>query len=144
PRGALDPTTTPPSGNETAVYLLDRVVDDWGNFYDIHYNNDLSNFTTRGIRVTKIDYTGHLQPEDNNVDVQPFHSIQFEYLDDRPDVRWTRFGNTRIPMNGKLWQIRTPLGRYLLQYQDDNVALPTRLEQIDYCTGPIESETCLE
>jgi hypothetical protein len=38
-----------PNGNQViAVWLLDRVVDVWGNYYEIHYNGDASDFTTRG------------------------------------------------------------------------------------------------
>ena len=56
------------TGINTAVWMLDRVVDQWGNFFNIHYNNDqgdgsqsVSNaFTDSGIWVSKIDYTGSL------------------------------------------------------------------------------------
>ena len=46
-----------------AVWALDKVVDPWGNFYEIHYNDDKdldSDFQERGLIVTSIDYTGHM------------------------------------------------------------------------------------
>ena len=47
-------------GTRTVVWLLDRVEDPWANYYDIVYNNKQGDFSTNGIAVTEIDYTGHL------------------------------------------------------------------------------------
>src|SRR4029078_3515540 len=52
-------------GNEIAIWPLDRVVDAWGNYYDIHYNEvngvEQADFTSRGLIVTSISYTGHFE-----------------------------------------------------------------------------------
>ena len=62
-----------------AIWLLDRVVDPWGNYFDIHYNHDQGNvvpeparsFTASGIWVSKIDYTGSLTNPNCNVAAPP-------------------------------------------------------------------------
>ncbi|HXU02668.1 MAG TPA: FG-GAP-like repeat-containing protein, partial [Polyangia bacterium] len=128
------------STKETAVWLLDRVVDAWGNYFDVHYNNDQADWLTSGIRVTRIDYTGHMYGDaiaENGQSTTPelqqtFHSITFTY-ENRPDLRRMRFHGASIPSPTRLRAITTPLGTYTLDYLDPDVTLPSRLRQISYC-----------
>jgi YD repeat-containing protein len=95
-----------------AVWALDMVVDPWGNFYEIHYNDDLdtdSDFQDRGLIVTSIDYTGHMDLLTGEVDVQPFNHIRFAYHD-RTDVRNQRFRDSVLPMKKRLLSITAYLG----------------------------------
>ncbi|HXU02043.1 MAG TPA: FG-GAP-like repeat-containing protein, partial [Polyangia bacterium] len=129
------------STKETAIWLLDRVVDAWGNYFDVHYNNDQADWLTSGIRVTRIDYTGHMygaaiaengQPTTPELQ-QTFQSITFTY-ENRTDLRRMRFHGASIPSPTRLRAITTPLGTYTLDYEDPDVTLPSRLKQISYCT----------
>ena len=137
-RGFPDPAM----GEEIAVWLLDRVTDVWGNYYDIHYNFDQADFVANGIFVTSIDYTGHLFGGGFNEDGTPeqpdiqgtFHTITFGY-EDRPDVRHLRFHSQSLPKKKRLTQITTPLGTYALRYEDPDLTLPSRLKKIEYCTA---------
>jgi RHS repeat-associated protein len=109
------------------IWLLDRVVDQWGNFFNIHYNNDAGNgspsfsntFTESGIWVSKIDYTGSLETSGCATEPTPasctFASVTFQY-ECRPDVRWTTMGTLRIPQTQRLKSITTPQGTYSLTY----------------------------
>jgi RHS repeat-associated protein len=144
-----------------AIWLLDRVVDPWGNYFDIHYNNDEGNgspglpnsFTASGIWVSRIDYTATLTNSTCNVDAPPascfFAAITFEY-ECRPDIRWTRMASLRIPQSQRLKSITTPQGKYALTYtlpatQIQGQACPvgagpsslgvSQLESIGYCAG---------
>jgi RHS repeat-associated protein len=136
PRGSLGPAA-PPSGDEVAIWQLDRVVDAWGNYYDLQYNlGGNTDFTANGVAVTRIDYTGHLSG--GATDVAPFYSISFDY-EVRPDVRWTRFGASKIPKRQRLRSITTPRGVYTLGYLNADFVAPSRLKRIDYCVGG----TCL-
>jgi RHS repeat-associated protein len=124
-------TATGSLGTGTAAWLLDRVVDVWGNYYDLHYNEGNGDFTTSGLRVSEIDYTGHLTG--STTDVPTFSSVKFGY-ELRPDIRWSRIGQTKIPKNRRLTSITTPRGTYSLSY--DFQGSPTRLLQtISYCPG---------
>src|SRR6185437_13941745 len=138
--------TTTTSG--TAMWALERVRDPWGNYFDVHYNEDNADFTQTGVRVSSISYTGHMGTN-GAIDTQPFNTITFGYdpppetgiSSTRPDVRWTRFGITKIPRNRRLTTITTPRGTYPLTYVNDpGINNPSLLSQIDYCTGA----TCLK
>jgi RHS repeat-associated protein len=124
---------------QTAMWGLDRVIDVWGNDYDIVYNNgDRHAFPTDGFRVTAMHYTGHVSggnPEAR--DVAPPNTITFGYApNNRPDVRSIRFGKLRIPKNARLTSIATPRGTYALTYRPDtDPLLPTLLDKIDYSAG---------
>jgi probable HAF family extracellular repeat protein len=149
-----------------AVWLLDRVVDAWGNYFDVHYNNDQGNgppdvpnsFIASGIWVSRIDYTGSLTTAGcGGLTPSPsctFASITFQY-DCRPDIRWTRYGSLRVPQSQRLASITTPLGTYSLTYTDAGTRAPgvacavglgptatgaSRLQSIGYCAGA----TCLQ
>jgi RHS repeat-associated protein len=130
--------------NYVMVWALDRVVDAWGNYFQVIYNDDYGNpdFESRGLIVTEIKYTGHLPSQ------QPFHSITFQYfsnqddpsVSDRKDVRHVRFGTWTLPKNKLLKSITTPLGTYKLDYIKkvdqsliDWLMLPSQLKSIEYC-----------
>ncbi|HXU00160.1 MAG TPA: toxin TcdB middle/N-terminal domain-containing protein, partial [Polyangia bacterium] len=123
--------------NVGAIWPMDRVVDTWGNYYDLHYNGDQADFTTRGLLLTEIDYTGHLA----NTGADPgsqggaFTWVKFGYdFVDRPDVRRLRFGAASLPRNRRLTEITSPLGIYSLTYLPDEPTLPSRLQRIKYCS----------
>ena len=130
----------------TAIWALQRVADGWGNFFYLHYNqdstytNELADFGTRGFIVTEIDYTGHMNAS-GTVDTPPFASIKFGYDPQaRADIRWTRFAQTKIPINQRIKTITTGRGVYTLNYGADNAGLISELQSIQYCTGT----TCLQ
>jgi RHS repeat-associated protein len=137
-------TTTGPS--QVGIWALDKVVDEWGNYYTLTYNGGQGDFAARGLIVTSIDYTGHLENgSDANSGASPFSTITFTY-DDHPrkDVRRLRLGQWSMPRNQLLKKITTPLGFYTLDYkrgQDaiDDTMLPSQLETITYC--PDRSQT---
>ncbi len=88
----------PPDGMTTAIWLLQKVVDVWGNYYDIHYNYDKKDFATGGIIVSQIDYTGRLAgsaADDEAAAIPTFQSIKFSY-EPRPDVRQGRFRSATV------------------------------------------------
>jgi RHS repeat-associated protein len=132
---------------QPVIWALDRVVDTWGNYYDLNYYDDpLQN----GIRAKEIDYTGHLPAGSSTPDVTPFAYVRFTYDSNlRPDVRTIRFRNNTIPKNQRLTAIDTgiitttgttiPRGTYGLVYQPDTPALPSRLQEIDYCAPVLPS-----
>jgi RHS repeat-associated protein len=127
-----------PPTQQVAIWALDRVVDAWGNYFDVIYNDAQRDFLTNGLRVTRINYTGNLatatpgcSPNDEGC---PFSYVEFEY-EPRPDVRHIRFRGWRIPRNSRLTRITTPIGKYILGYLDDDVMLPSRLASINYCGG---------
>ncbi len=145
---------------QNAIWLLDRVVDPWGNYFDIHYNKDKGNvgpipptesFLSSGIWVSKIDYTGSLTNSNcqNTSAGCTFASVTF-YYECRPDVRWTRIGNLRIPQTQRLKAITTQQGTYSLTYGTPSYELvgeactvvtdpisggTSELESIGYCAG---------
>jgi RHS repeat-associated protein len=131
-----------PPPQRGVIWLLDRVHDPWGNYYEIHYNDDQGDFQTRGIIVTEIDYTGHLGDANGAGAVAPFSSVKFTYEDqDRPDVRTLRFHSGRIPQPKRLSTITTPLGQYSLEYKPDvDPMLPSLLQRIKYCAG----DSCMD
>lgn len=120
----------------TMIYPLDRVVDAWGNYFDITYNDNAEDFQDRGLIVTEIKYTGNLPTNQDT-----FHSITFQYSStDRKDQRTTRFGRASLPLKKLLTGITTPMGSYTLGYVDpaslssvDRLMLPSELETIKYC-----------
>jgi RHS repeat-associated protein len=122
----------------TAIWALERVTDAWGNFYYVHYNLDNADFAQTGLRVTEIDYTGHMSAS-GAVDTPPFASVKFGY-EARPDVRWTRFAQSKFPRNQRLKTITTDRGTYTLTYEVDPAGLISQLLTIHYCTGA----TCLK
>jgi RHS repeat-associated protein len=109
------------SGGNTAVWMLDRVVDGWGNYFDFHYNNCSdgtcqANFTGSGIWVSEIDYTGSLGgAQGGAIDPSQVNKVTFGY-ECRPDIRWTRFASLKIPQNQRLTSIGTSQGTYTLTY----------------------------
>jgi hypothetical protein len=138
------------AGTVTAVWALEEVVDPWGNYFEIHYNNDKndstdqSDFQNRGLIVTEIKYTAHWDAQGKK-DVDPFNSITFSYDEPggqhpRPDVRITRFRDSVLPVKSRLKTITTERGTYSLIYKGEDPMLPSRLSEIDYCAGT----TCLE
>ena len=125
------------------MWALERVRDPWGNYFDVHYNEDNADFGVTGVRVSSIAYTGHMDAN-GNIDTQPFNTITFGYdpppsagaSSTRPDVRWTRFGTTQIPKNRRLSTITTPRGTYSLTYLSNTAfASPSLLSEIAYCAG---------
>ena len=71
-----------PDGKTTAIWLLQKVVDVWGNYYDIHFNNDQKDFDTSGIIVSQIEYTGRLagSASDSKAAAVPtFETVRFGY-----------------------------------------------------------------
>ena len=122
----------------TAIWALERVADGWGNFYYVHYNLDQADFALTGLRVTEIDYTGHMNAS-AIVDTAPFASVKFSY-ETRPDVRWMRFAQSKFPLNQRLKGITTDRGAYTLNYSMDAAGLVSELVSIHYCTGA----TCLK
>jgi hypothetical protein len=124
-----------PGPKVAAVWALDGVQDVWGNYYTIHYNNDdMNDAVSTGMRVTSIEYTGNTLESKS-----PFYTITFGY-EDRSDWRNARFVDSMLPMTKRLKSITTPRGIYSLTYvQDassqDKLMLPSRLQQIDYCSA---------
>ena len=74
-----------------AIWPLDKVTDVWGNYFEIHYNNDTpSAVGFDGLLVTQIKYTGHdgATPDEGT---PPFYNIDFTYDPDGSDGgRYTR------------------------------------------------------
>jgi RHS repeat-associated protein len=146
-------------GGPVYLWALDKVVDSWGNYYEIHYNSDSANFAD-GLMVTQIDYTGHpavaaqcgefgdcTAPADP--ETRPFQHVKFGY-EARPDVRSIRFGSAGLRQKKRLQTIDTGLGTYVLRYLDPDLLLPTRLSSIEYyCASAavalsVQGSTCLE
>jgi RHS repeat-associated protein len=136
---------------QTAIWLLDEVVDGWGNFFDLKYNNGAANFTDSGVWVSAIDYTGSFggvsQGGSNGGFISPFNTITFQY-EGRSDTRWTRYASLRIPQNQRLKSITAPQGVYCLTYMQETpqangacvpATTPTpglsELQTIGYCAG---------
>jgi RHS repeat-associated protein len=136
-------------GDEIAIWALDRVVDAWGNYYDVRYNEqngvEQADFAARGLIVTSIHYTGHyegarINPRDGSSivapEVPPFTSVKFTY-ENRNDVRTTRFRKAALRRNQRLMTITTDAGRYTLSYvAPGDPMLPSRLSSIGYCATP--------
>ena len=126
-------TLTP--GGPVAIWALERVMDAWGNYYDVHYvNESAGTFATGGLEVASIDYTGHL-PTTSSGEIPPFEHVYFDYdSNPRPDARVVRFGELTLPRTKRLTGIRSSAGRYYLTYlPDDDPMLPSRLGSINYC-----------
>src|SRR5258708_3358477 len=123
------------------MFLMDRVLDQWGNYYDVTYNKDAADFTSTGIQVTRIDYTGHM-PDSSSTPGKPFYSVAFDYTN-RTDIRHSRGLITDLPTTQRLISISVvpfgapiadlPLRQYTLDYLPDQEMLPSRLAQIKLC-----------
>ena len=149
---------------QQAIWLLDRVVDAWGNYFDIHYNDDQGNaspslansFMASGIWLSEIDYTGSLTNSNCNVDNPPFTctfaSVTFQY-ECRGDVRWNRVGPLKLPLSQRLTSITTSQGIYSLTYRASVPQIQgacavgagpssgiSELQSIGYCAG----STCMQ
>jgi RHS repeat-associated protein len=134
---------------ETLMWLLDRVADPWGNYFDVHYNDDhghestASGFLQDGVKVTSIDYTGFVGTSAAGPR-SPFWRVSFGY-EPRQDVRTLRFAFVAIPKKYRLTNIKVatptapsnPLATYTLTYLTDDTTrmLPSRLKSIQYCVS---------
>ncbi len=143
--------------NKVSVWLLEKVVDQWGNYYDLHYNNDdPSRFQFDGAYLSSINYTGHLTTVNGDpnfasypgTNVSPANVITFAY-ESRPDSRLVRFHYGTLQLMKRLTGITTPQGTYTLAYYPDDPLLPSRLNTISFCNGPTSlspasSTACLD
>ncbi|MEO8899917.1 MAG: RHS repeat-associated core domain-containing protein [Polyangiaceae bacterium] len=129
------------NGYTTAIWLLQKVVDVWGNYYEVVYNDDKSDFENSGIVLSQIKYTGHLagSAAGNQVRTEPFQIVRFGY-EPRPDVRQGRLRSGIVPRTQRLKTIDTGIGVYQLDYVQpatpptpDDQMLPSRLQTINYC-----------
>jgi RHS repeat-associated protein len=124
-----------------AVWALDRVEDQWGNYYDIFYNDNQKDFTDRGLIVTSIAYTGHRDGSGSQCNsgsptsICPPNTVTFSY-EFRPDHRTTRFHTSFLIMSQRLTTITTPIGTYSLAYAADDPLMASRLQSIGYCALP--------
>jgi hypothetical protein len=82
-------------GVATAVWMLDRVQDAWGNYFEIAYNDGASDFAARGVLPTEVSYTGHVAPGATSPDTAPFARVKLGY-EGREDVRTLRFGSLAL------------------------------------------------
>jgi RHS repeat-associated protein len=136
------------SGSEIAVWALDRVVDAWGNYYDITYNQGAGG-VWQELLPTNISYTGHLRgeatSESNASDaaIEPFYSVKLSY-EDRPDVRNVRFGPVYLEKKKRLTTIETKTGTYSLAYVQRvdpmhptaaELMLPSQLQSVTFCAA---------
>jgi RHS repeat-associated protein len=135
--------------NATSVWLLERVVDQWGNYYDLHYDyDDPTRYPLEGAYVTSIKYTGHLTSVDGDpslpsfpgTNIPPPNIISFTY-ENRPDPKLIRFHYATLQIVKRLTGITTPDGTYILGYAPDDPLLPSRLTTIGYCNGPTSLST---
>jgi RHS repeat-associated protein len=142
--------------SQVAVWALERAMDSWGNYFEVHYNHGTTNFWNDGLYVTAIDYTGHVptQSSGSTGETAPFAHVVFDY-EARRETRAARFGTGTLPRRTRLRSITTSVdisnvntmaGRYYLTYAadyrrgmnyaaDNDAMLPTRLTTIDYCAG---------
>jgi RHS repeat-associated protein len=145
-RGEQD-HSPPDNEPQIAVWALDRVMDAWGNYYDVEYNDCGTDacerdFDERGLIVTAIRYTGRVADSGGSSAAQPpTEFVQFTYEhhvqnNARRDIRHRRFHRGTIPQNRRLSTIQTKLGTYILSYMpDSDPMLPSLLKSIDYCGG---------
>jgi RHS repeat-associated protein len=140
----------PISTGPVAAWALERVMDAFGNFYDISYD---PGFAADGLLVMAIDYTGHVPTSGAlpvpNAGTPTFEHVSFTY-ESRPDVQRTRFGSQTLPKTSRLKAISSSAGKYTLSYAhdydptqpfksvndpstDNDPMQPSRLLQIDYC-----------
>jgi hypothetical protein len=133
--------TPDPTAFVTAIWLLERVSDSWGNYYEIHYS-DLAKIDSNGLTVTEIDYTGHDATGTNDTSSPTFSSVKFTY-EDRTDVRNMKFGKNTISQTKRLKTIGSDRGTYTLTYLPDSLMQPSRLKQVDYCSA-VDSTACVE
>ena len=141
------------------VWLLSRVSDAWGNYFELNYNEDPGDagFLSDGIKLTSIEYTGHLGTSGSTTipaeSAKPkFWRVEMQY-ESREDVRTTRFGWVTIPRKSRLRSIRVAdpaaaaidVVRYTLTYHvtDPTHMLPSRLSNIQYCVAQGTTTHCL-
>ena len=158
-------TYSPVAGQEaTVMWLLSRVKDKWGNYFDLHYNHDQGhqpgseNFVSEGVTVTSIDYTGHVgtaasPPIGAEPAQAPFWRLVFDYQH-REDVRSVRFGAVSIPKKKRLAIIKIvnpaapsqEFGTYTLTYENPDLThmLPSRLKSVGYCAAGSDCLKALE
>jgi RHS repeat-associated protein len=138
---------------QPVLWAVNKVVDTWGNYYELHYNDKedgtAGSVLAEGLRVTRIKYTGHESCTDPKC---TFESVEFTY-DSRPDIRSVRFGATAIPQTRRLLGITTSVGSYSLGYKVDtpagpsqqkpdyDPALPSRLTTIAFCPSGVDCST---
>lgn len=118
------------------IWPLDRVVDTWGNYFDLVYNDSKGDFEARGLLLTDVYYTGHLIGENQPEVAQPFEHVTFSYeLSSALDqVRFVRFRGATLPKIYWLKAITTSAGAYELVYSHDSTGLiPAELSVITYC-----------
>jgi RHS repeat-associated protein len=131
-------------GGQPVIWALDRVIDVWGNYYDLTYYGDDPH--QNGIRVMHIDYTGHIPSGSTTPDVNTFYSVTFQY-ETRPDFRTVRFRDQTMIKSWRLTGITTNRGVYTLAYKASTpLTDPTnqsRLESIGYCALS-DSTKCLK
>lgn len=128
-------------GDGSVVWALDRVVDQWGNYFTFTYESEP---LVNGLLVKSINYTGHL-PGPNQAPQAPFREVAFTY-EDRQDVRRVRFREIVVPRLKRLKSVSTDLGTYTLTYINDSkegtpqqsaldkAMLPSQLYEISYCS----------
>src|SRR4029079_1970726 len=78
PRTRVVTGTTDPA-QQVGIWALERVVDGWGNYFEVHYNHDGTFFMADGFEVTEILYTGHLPTTPNGDEPPMFAHVQFNY-----------------------------------------------------------------
>ena len=125
----------------TRVWLLERVSDPWGNYYEIHYEYDSTPHAT-GFLLTEIKYTGHDATGPDDTSTPTFSSVKFTY-EDRPDVRDTGVASSYIAGTKRLKTIATDRGTYTLTYLPNSLMQPSRLSQVDYCSA-VDSTACVD
>lgn len=106
------PEETPCTGG-AVIWMLDRVEDPAGNYFEVHYNNGIGNFeedggdpdfVNSGIKVTSITYTGNSRAQ-----TAAFNEVTFGY-EPRQDVRNIRIGSLSLPRKDRLTTISTLAG----------------------------------
>jgi RHS repeat-associated protein len=150
PRTRVVTGTTDPS-QQVGVWALERVVDGWGNYFEVHYDQDRTNFMAEGLQVSEILYTGHLLTTPSGEEPGTFAHVQFTY-EPRHETRSVRFGSVTLPRNQKLKKIITSAGVYTLDYEQEyqrapysvtnDPMLPTRLKSVGYCA--LDNVTCMK
>ncbi len=126
-----------PKGTVTTMWLLDRVSDQWGNYYTVQYNKGAADFLTQGVLPSEIDYTGHSAASSTPI----FHTVTFDY-EPINYAHYVRLVNSTIPRSSRLKTIDTGIGRYSLTYLPDEPMMQSRLQTLKYCAP--DGTTCLE
>ena len=119
-----------PNG-QTGIWPLDMVIDQWGNYFTVKYNDGNGDFTTRGLLPTRIDYTGHMT--NGQIDTPTFSFVAFTYVG-REHFHTIRLGSTPLLQTQLLDVIETPQGAYSFSYITNEFST-SLLKQIDYSSG---------